>query len=443
MKPVSLADITYKQALQTLEMRKQALDSGQARHLPYSVLADSYFIRNASLEALQEKQAAGFLKNLGQAFNKVAPSRTAKSALIGGGAGLLGGFGKTVMDEDDDNYAGNMLTGGLGGAALGGGIGFALDPKTQDSVANRIAELSKSKPNKQQQTATKPKEPSMVADAISQMNGDDPEGALIRQRNKANPVFQNTNGTALGDSLNRNVNAGNVAAASTAGLPATALARQSLNKPHMSVDPVLNIMKSPMKTVGKTGLASLYKGISEEIGPLGKRLDPSELLALNKELGLFGKDALDIKEGTAYRYLNDKKNTSSVKKIFKKLNLLPGTFTGMERGGVQANLEALAKDRKQVFKKTKSFSLSRLLKDILNERSVMRPAMQAARRAPKGRAAVGAGILAGSGALAKQIYDRYGAPAAAETRKQQDLLKLMETVQRLRDQGVIPPGGSR
>ena len=442
MKPVSLADITYDEALKTLEMRKQALDSGQARRLPYSVLADSYFIRDASAAVLREKQAAGFLGSLGRAFNKIAPSRTAKSALIGGGAGLLGGFGKTLMDEDDDNYAGNMLTGGLGGAALGGGIGFALDPKTQESAAKRIAAFGESKSTSPSKPALQQSAPrqNLVEEARNRMNKDDSAAELIKAHNEANPVFENVNKSPLTDMLNRHVNVGNVTAAGVGtaipGVPAAYMAKN----PAMSVDPVLNVMKSPLKALGKSGLGSLSKDVINQAGPLSsKLLNPQQLADLNKQLGLQGKDMLDAPEGTVYRYLNDKKNASQVRRIFKNKNLMPGVFTGLERSGVQGLLEGLG-NPKQVLKKTKSFSLSRLLKDIVNERSIVRPAMQAARRAPKGRTALMAGLLAGGGAAAKKIHESYGAPAAEKTRQSQELLGLMETIERLRRSGILSKG---
>ena len=138
MKPVSLASMTYEEGLHLLQMRKEALDSGEAKRLPAEVLGDSFFLRDAGNEMLQEKQAApDWLQNLGKTWNKQPLAM--KSTLIGGGLGALGGLGKTVMDDEDDSYFNNMLTGGLAGTALGGGLGLAMDSKTRGNIADRLA----------------------------------------------------------------------------------------------------------------------------------------------------------------------------------------------------------------------------------------------------------------------------------------------------------------
>ena len=138
MKPVSLASMTYEEGLHLLQMRKEALDSGEAKRLPAEVLGNSFFLRDAGNEMLQEKQAApAWLQNLGKTWNKQPLAM--KSTLIGGGLGALGGLGKTVMDDEDDSYFNNMMTGGLAGTALGGGLGLAMDSKTRGNIANRLA----------------------------------------------------------------------------------------------------------------------------------------------------------------------------------------------------------------------------------------------------------------------------------------------------------------
>ena len=138
MKPVSLASMTYEEGLHLLQMRKEALDSGEAKRLPAEVLGDSFFLRDAGNEMLQEKQAApAWLQNLGKTWNKQPLAM--KSTLIGGGLGALGGLGKTVMDDEDDSYFNNMMTGGLAGTALGGGLGLAMDSKTRGNIADRLA----------------------------------------------------------------------------------------------------------------------------------------------------------------------------------------------------------------------------------------------------------------------------------------------------------------
>tara|TARA_R110000824_G_scaffold179773_1_gene360107 strand:+ start:909 stop:2039 length:1131 start_codon:yes stop_codon:yes gene_type:complete len=57
-----------------------------------------------------------------------------KATVIGGGLGAVGGLGKTMFDEDDDNYGQNMLMGGVGGAALGGGLGLMANPASRDKI---------------------------------------------------------------------------------------------------------------------------------------------------------------------------------------------------------------------------------------------------------------------------------------------------------------------
>ena len=46
----------------------------------------------------------------------------------------LGGLGKTLMDDEDDSYIRNMLMGGTGGAALGGGLGLMANPSSREKI---------------------------------------------------------------------------------------------------------------------------------------------------------------------------------------------------------------------------------------------------------------------------------------------------------------------
>lgn len=133
MKPVSLADISYSQALQILGMRKEALDSGEIQRLPRHLLEDSYYFRDAG-QYLQEKQSFDWKKTLSDVWK----NPTGKATLIGAGLGGAAGLGKTFMDEEDDSYLGNALTGALGGGALGLGGGLVFDSKTRNSLIDKF-----------------------------------------------------------------------------------------------------------------------------------------------------------------------------------------------------------------------------------------------------------------------------------------------------------------
>jgi hypothetical protein len=61
-----------------------------------------------------------------------------KAAIIGGGLGMAAGAGKTLMDDEDDSYIRNMLMGGTGGAALGGGLGLMANQSSRDKVQEAI-----------------------------------------------------------------------------------------------------------------------------------------------------------------------------------------------------------------------------------------------------------------------------------------------------------------
>ena len=139
MKPVSLADISYEQGLELLSLRKQALDSGEAKRLPSDVLRKSHM-----LQRIGEKAAAegGFLDNLTGSLNNITSSakgylknmdpalkRTLLTGATGAGLGAVGG-----AFADNKNRLRNMLMGGIAGGALGGGIGLASNPGVLDKA---------------------------------------------------------------------------------------------------------------------------------------------------------------------------------------------------------------------------------------------------------------------------------------------------------------------
>ncbi len=137
MKPVSLANISYEQGLELLSLRKQALDSGEAKRLPSDVLRKSQM-----LQSIGEKAAAegGFLNNLTSSFKSMDPGvkRTLLSGATGAGLGAIGG-----AFADDKNRLRNMLMGGIAGGALGGGVGLATNRGVLDKAIDAAVPSAK------------------------------------------------------------------------------------------------------------------------------------------------------------------------------------------------------------------------------------------------------------------------------------------------------------
>ena len=66
MKQASLADITYEHALGLVQLRKEAIDTGDVTPLSPGTLATSFPMRDAGnrlLRSSSEKRAAGFMDN--------------------------------------------------------------------------------------------------------------------------------------------------------------------------------------------------------------------------------------------------------------------------------------------------------------------------------------------------------------------------------------------
>ena len=133
MKPVSLADISYEQGLELLSLRKQALDSGEAKRLPSEVLRKSQM-----LQSIGEKAAAegGFLANIASSFKNMDPGvkRTLLSGATGAGLGAI---------ADNKNRLRNALMGGIAGGALGGGIGLATNRGVLDKAIDAAVPSAK------------------------------------------------------------------------------------------------------------------------------------------------------------------------------------------------------------------------------------------------------------------------------------------------------------
>ena len=195
MKPVSLADISYSQALQILGMRKEALDSGEVQRLPRHLLEDSYYFRDAG-EVLQEKRSFDFKKTLSDVWK----NPTGKATLIGAGLGGVAGLGKTMADDEDDSYLGNIATGALGGGALGLGGGLAFDSKTRNSLVNKFQDLTNTKPQNSGNGTAQPLSPDdQVNKQVTEaMKGPNPAQEFVDAENAANSSDLNVKGRRAG-----------------------------------------------------------------------------------------------------------------------------------------------------------------------------------------------------------------------------------------------------
>jgi hypothetical protein len=182
MKPVSLADISYEQALQLLVLRKQALDAGVIRRMPKEAMDNAPLCQVGSdvLEKLAEgglldsvssglsgianqaqsafdrsglrdmgNNAASGVQNWWKGMNPHARD-TLKKGLIGTGVGAGTGLTASLMNGEG-HYGRNMLMGGIAGGAIGGGLGIFQNPEVADLIRDRVQELTpspSSTPNK-------------------------------------------------------------------------------------------------------------------------------------------------------------------------------------------------------------------------------------------------------------------------------------------------------
>jgi hypothetical protein len=147
MKTVSLADISYEQGLQLLALRKQAMDAGQVRRMTPEALANTFPLRSIGQATIEKLAEGGFLdslksgiKNVGDKYQGIDPSvrKALLSTVAGTGLGAAAGVGSAYR-RGDKNYGRNALRGGIAGAAVGGGLGLALNPQ----LANKIQEKTK------------------------------------------------------------------------------------------------------------------------------------------------------------------------------------------------------------------------------------------------------------------------------------------------------------
>lgn len=162
MTKLSFADISYQDGLKLLYLRKQALDNNQLPRLTKQAMADSDLFSNISanfdkkalslqevidklkdvvknnenLSSLKDKlkqnyQTVASNENLSSLKDKLkqnyeALPEEAKRGLIGAGiGGGVGSLASTLFGNKSRNVFNRGLLGGVGGAALGGGIGLA------------------------------------------------------------------------------------------------------------------------------------------------------------------------------------------------------------------------------------------------------------------------------------------------------------------------------
>lgn len=142
MTKLSLSEISYQDGLKLLYLRKQALDNNQLPRLTKQAMADSDLFLNTSAnfekKALSLQEVIGKLRdvvknneNLSSLKDKLkqnyeALPEEAKRGLIGAGiGGGAGSLASTLFGNKSRNAFNRALLGGVGGAALGGGIGLA------------------------------------------------------------------------------------------------------------------------------------------------------------------------------------------------------------------------------------------------------------------------------------------------------------------------------
>lgn len=459
MKPVSLADITYEQGLELLSMRKEALDAGDVPRMSAESLADSYFLRDSSSVLSQEKQAApAWMQNLGKTWNKQPLAM--KSTLIGGGLGALGGLGKTVMDEDDDSYLSNMLTGGVGGAAVGGAAGLTFDPKTRKGIADRIAGVAEDVvPEPADDSKKTPRE---VAKTRMGLPGNpNASQALLDARDDARGLIPGpTADKLLGD---RNT-AANAIAAGTTVAPAGMTASYMKAKPATMVDPVRAAVENPgalnyanpelQKALSEGGTNKDYaanrKSYQDQVQKVTKqkgkkknkltteieyrptdakrqardtynaarsniKLSPAELQQLTPD---------ELAAYKRFKQLADAKDYKTLDKMFKNLGIAPGQVSG-ESG--MRSLDDIASSSEVLGKQFKRFSPLKFVEDLASGGKGQ--AARHLRRIPKGRLAA----LAAAGGLgvgaAKELGLYRGAQGSTEDlRRRRQIFEEMQKI---------------
>lgn len=422
MKPVSLADITYEQGLELLSMRKEALDAGDVPRMSAKSLADSYFLRDSSAAISQEKRANSFMDGL----KSVWKNPTGKATLIGGGLGALGGLGKTVMDDEDDSYLSNMLTGGVGGAAVGGAAGLAFDPKTRKGMADRIAGLAEDVVPEPADSSKKT--PAQIAkERMGSSNNSNANKELLDARSDAQGFIP---GPVVDKILGDRNTAANAIAAGTTVAPAGLAASYMKARPSTLADPVRAAVENPASlnfadpklqdalSEGGTnkgfaanetsfknrGKLPVRKDGTMEFTPTDAKRSVSNAYNTARSNINLSPDKINdltpkqLAAYTRFKELADAKDYKTLDKMFKNLGIAPGSFSG-ETG--MRNLDDIASSSEILGKKFKRFSPLKFVEDVASggKGQVARHL----RRLPKGRLAalVAAGGL-GAG-LTKEL----------------------------------------
>lgn len=261
MKPVSLADITYEQGLELLSLRKEALDSGESPRISSQVLADSYFLRDSAPQFISREKIANVWGRLSDAY-KAAPAAL-KTTALGGLAGAGFGLGKTMLDDEDDNYLRNMATGGLGGAAIGSAAGLAFDPESRKKITNKITDIGE-----KFVPATVDETP--AAEAERRYNSSNPEQELLNAKSEAKGFLPGVDTLTAPLGLDQYNTADGVKATATTVAPAAGVAAYQARNPSQLVDPAMTAAKNP----GNMDFANKALQKELDVAELAKQLTP-------------------------------------------------------------------------------------------------------------------------------------------------------------------------
>lgn len=164
MSKFSFADISYEQGLALVLFRKQALARGDAAPMPAEVRRHTGLLSSLGRDRLEKhafnidtlketvdtfkEKAKDYANSAGQYYKNLDPAgkNVLQLGLAGSGLGALYGLGRASADpQKKPRYLNNMLMGAVGGGALGGGLGLALNSSAAAdkllSVSNALAAL--------------------------------------------------------------------------------------------------------------------------------------------------------------------------------------------------------------------------------------------------------------------------------------------------------------
>ena len=388
MKQASLANITYEHALGLIQLRKEALDTGAAPALSPATLAASLPMRDAGdamLRRLAEKRAT-FMDAIKGAWKDPA----VKSTVIGGGLGALGGLGKTMVDDEDDNYVQNMLMGGAGGAALGGAAGLAFNPESLDKATDSVTKLIQTTPKSKAELALEGAQDIRTSGSSAQDRLDLEAAASTNTHNYV------AGGKILG------APAATYAAGELAGRawfhnldPAVAFSSSPNTANFNEFAKVTGIQKMPKLTAAQSRAAST--------GLTNAGVKPTIVNTATKVPGAAKLYAPNVQK--AYHALNGGMQQNDLRRVLEAHGIKPGWSFNQMSGEMQGKLEKLMSA--EALKAKKPFGKFRppgFWEPLLKNRSKGAPATGAlprvgraisnARYAPKGKAALLAAALA-------------------------------------------------